>query len=104
MALIWKERRKPDLDGAKFSTQRCVTYIVLLIFFIVVWQVLLGPNQDQSERSMILQTVINVTLLALGFWLGSSKSGQELSALKAAPQPDVSVQVETANVTTGEKK
>ena len=32
---------------------------------------------DQSERSMVLQTVINLTFLAAGFWLGSSKGAAD---------------------------
>jgi sulfite exporter TauE/SafE len=69
------ERRKTDLDSEKFSTQRTVTYCLLGIFAGVVSAVLW--QSDQSERSMILQTVINLTLLAVGYWLGASKQGQE---------------------------
>lgn len=70
------ERRAPFVvDEAKFSTQRVVTYIVLLIFIAVTVNVLLG--HDQAERSTIIQTVINFAMLALGFWLGASKQSQE---------------------------
>lgn len=69
------ERRSTDLDGAKFSTQRAVTYVLLGVFIGVTITVLY--QNDQSERSMILQTVINLTLLAVGFWLGASKQGQD---------------------------
>lgn len=66
------DRRRPFFaDEAKFSTQRVVTYIVLLIFSAVTVNVLFGI--DQAERSTILQTVINLTFLACGFWLGASK-------------------------------
>lgn len=69
------ERRKFEPDQEKFSTQRTVTYCLLLIFAVtggwVLWQ------NDQSERSMVLQTVINLTLLAVGYWLGASKQGQD---------------------------
>lgn len=66
------ERRAPFVvDEAKFSTQRLVTYIILLIFSAVTYSVLTG--EDQAERSTIIQTVINFTMLALGFWLGTSK-------------------------------
>lgn len=86
------ERRAPFVvDEAKFSTQRLVTYIILLIFAAVTSSVLLG--NDQAERSTIIQTVINFTMLALGFWLGTSKSSadKEITAAKileaAAPKP-----------------
>ena len=64
-----------EVDQEKFSTQRAVTYFLLLLFSIttgfVMWQ------NDQSERSMVLQTIINLTLLAVGYWLGASKQGQD---------------------------
>lgn len=69
------ERRKTDLDSEKFSTQRAVTYALLLIFSATAAWVLY--QNDQSERSMILQTVINLTLLSVGYWLGASKQGQD---------------------------
>jgi len=70
------ERRAPFVvDEAKFSTQRVVTYVILLIFAAVTANVLLG--QDQAERSTIIQTVINFAMLALGFWLGTSKSSAD---------------------------
>lgn len=72
------ERRKFDGDQAKFSTQKVVTYILLLIFASVTANVLAG--QDQAERSMLLQTVINLTLLAVGYWLGSSKAATDTNA------------------------
>lgn len=66
------ERRQPStLESEKFATQKLVTYILLMIFAAVVTNVLSGA--DQAERSMLLQTVINLTLLAVGYWLGSSK-------------------------------
>jgi hypothetical protein len=72
-----EERRKQpfQVDEAKFSTQRLVTYVLLLIFACVVGIVFLGD--DQAERSTVLQTVINFTMLALGFWLGTSKSSAD---------------------------
>lgn len=69
------ERRKTDLDSEKFSTQRAVTYALLGIFATTAAWVLY--QNDQSERSMILQTVINLTLLSVGYWLGASKQGQD---------------------------
>ena len=70
------ERRVPWIaDEAKFATQRLVTYVLLLIFACVVAAVFLGT--DQAERSTVLQTVINFTMLALGFWLGTSKSSAD---------------------------
>ena len=62
-------------DEAKFSTQRLVTYVILIIFTAVVANVLIG--QDQAERSTIIQTVINFAMLSIGFWLGTSKSSAD---------------------------
>ena len=114
------ERRQPFIpDQAKFSTQREVTYVLLVIFAAVVFAVLY--QNDQSERSMILQTVINLTLLAVGYWLGASKAaadqGQAMSRIAEASGPaaaaaasaangspiktdTVNVDAQTANVTT----
>lgn len=73
------DRRIPfQVDEAKFSTQRFVTYCLLIIFSAVTANVLIG--NDQAERSTILQTVINFTMLAIGFWLGTSKSDVDKSA------------------------
>lgn len=75
------ERRRVDkdhpfeADQEKFSTQRTVTYCLLLIFACTAAAVLY--QADQSERSMVLQTIINLTLLAVGYWLGASKQGQD---------------------------
>jgi hypothetical protein len=68
------ERRKQpfQMDEAKFSTQKIVTFALLLIFATVVESIFLYST-DPSERSTVLQTVINFTMLAVGFWLGSSK-------------------------------
>ena len=72
-----QERRKPFVvDEAKFDTQRLVTYVLLLIFAGVTVAVF-WPGGDQSERSTMMQTVINFTMLALGFWLGTSKSSAD---------------------------
>lgn len=74
-----ERRRSPFVvDEEKFSTQRTVTYALLCIFTSTAAWVLY--QNDQSERSMILQTVINLTLLAVGYWLGASKQGQDASA------------------------
>lgn len=76
------ERREPQAsDELKLSTQRLVTYIVLMIFASVVANVLVG--QDQAERSTIIQTVINFTMLALGFWLGTSKGSVDKDATRS---------------------
>lgn len=116
------DRKEPSLlDQAKFSTQREVTYVLLVIFAGVVVEVLL--NNDQSERSMVLQTVINLTLLAVGYWLGASKAaadqGQAMSRIAEGSAPataaavaaaapsvsplkadDVTINAETATVNT----
>ncbi len=73
------ERRQPfAADEAKFSTQRLVTYGLLLIFTAVVTNVLLGD--DQAERSTIIQTVINFMTFVVGFWLGTSKAAADNQA------------------------
>ena len=71
------ERRQTPfaVDQEKFSTQRTVTYFLLLVFAATTAWVLY--KDDQSDRSMMLQTVINLTLLAVGYWLGASKQGQD---------------------------
>jgi len=105
-----KERRAPFLaDEAKFSTQKFVTYIVLLIFAAVTANVLIGI--DQAERSTIIQTVINFTMLALGFWLGSSKSSadKDVTAARLArdsvtPGPETPAGVVPAAEVVKEKK
>ena len=70
--------RRANVDDQKMSTQRFVTYALLLIFSAVTAAVFLGT--DQAERSTILQTVINLTLIAVGFWLGSSKGSMDKDA------------------------
>lgn len=76
--MIGEERRSRgtfEVDQEKFATQRSVTFILLGVFIGVTIQVLY--QNDQSERSMILQTVINLTLLAVGYWLGASKQAAD---------------------------
>lgn len=72
------KRVNNSLDEAKFSTQKIVTLILLVIFAAVTANVLAGT--DQAERSTILQTVINLTILAAGYWLGSSKAATDSNA------------------------
>lgn len=92
------KRRLFDLDGAKFSTQKTITYILLAIFSAVTANVLW--TNDQSERSMILQTVINLTLLGVGYWLGSSKgatdSNEAIGKIAAAAAPSTAAAVAAA--------
>lgn len=77
-----RERRRVfTTDEAKFNTQKTVTYILLVIFAAVTVNVLLGG--DQSERSTIIQTVINLGVMAVGYWLGSNKAADTI-ANKAA--------------------
>ncbi len=86
-----EDRRQPFAeDAAKFSTQRLVTYALLLIFTAVVANVLLV--NDQAERSTIIQTVINFMTFVVGFWIGTSKSAADKDAsatriLEAAVPP-----------------
>jgi hypothetical protein len=105
------DRRAPFvIDEAKFSTQRVVTYAILLIFAgvtaAVFWQ------NDPAERSDLKQAVINFTMLAIGFWLGSSKSSADkdasMSRIAESTKPpgspittdDVKIDAQTATVTT----
>lgn len=88
---VAKERRAPFfLDEAKFSTQKVVTYALLLMFTGVCANVLMGA--DQAERSMVLQTIINFTMMAIGFWLGTSKGevdkAASMSRIAEASQPN----------------
>ena len=71
------EKRQKPFDGAeaKFSTQRLVTYVLLLIFTAVVANVLL--INDQAERSTIIQTVINFMTFVVGYWIGASKAATD---------------------------
>jgi len=70
------DRRSPDDE--KLATQRFVTYLLLIIFTAVTAAVFVG--QDHAERSTIMQTVINFTMIAVGFWLGSSKTSADKDA------------------------
>ena len=95
------ERRKVpfSLDEEKFSTQKVVTYMIFLAFYAVIINVLF-MTQDQSERSMILQTVINLTFLAAGFWIGTSKGAadardQMAKMLQPQPESKVTTTIET---------
>ena len=95
-----KERRQSFVaDAEKFSTQRNVTYFLLLLFAAVSAAVFYA--NDQAERSMILQTIINFTMLAIGFWLGTSKGSADkeasMSRIAEATSP-IPANVETVNV------
>lgn len=76
-APIVDRREQPFIaDQSKFATQRTITYVLLGVFIGVSFNVILFGT-DQSERSIIIQTMINLVLLAVGFWLGSSKQSQD---------------------------
>jgi len=87
--MIIERRSLPfSVDQEKFTTQRCITYLLILIFASVVAEVLW--RNVETERSTVLQTVINLTMLAVGYWLGASKQGQDQAQAiseiaKAAP-------------------
>jgi predicted Na+-dependent transporter len=73
---VSEERRKPfAVDQEKFATQRAISYLLILIFAAVVSEVLW--RNVETERSTVLQTVINLTMLAVGYWLGASKQGHD---------------------------
>lgn len=69
------ERR---IEEARLRTQRLVTYAILLYFTALLANVLMG--EDQAERSSLLQTVTNLTMIAVGYWLGSSKNSMDKDA------------------------
>jgi hypothetical protein len=74
-----EQRQTPFvIEEAKFSTQRVVTYVLLAIFAGVTAAVFF--QNDQSERSTVLQTIINLTFLASGYWLGASKGAADMTA------------------------
>lgn len=104
------ERRQSFLiDREKFATQRNVTYYLLLVFAGVTVAVF-WPGGDQSERSTMMQTVINFTMLALGYWLGSSKGSIDKDASisriaeASAPTAAAAVAAASAPIKTDEVK
>lgn len=87
-----EERRKVPfaIDESKFSMQKVVTYMIFMCFAAIIINVIF-MTQDQSERSMVLQTTINLAFMAAGFWLGASKGAadaREQMAKMLQPQPD----------------
>jgi uncharacterized membrane protein len=90
---VVKERRHaPWLpDEAKFVTQRTVTVFILLIFAGVCGWVFY-QDANESERATVLQTVINLAILVVSYWMGSSKGAadnrDQLNKL-IGPQPVV---------------
>lgn len=93
--MTFVEKRKTPflLDESKFSMQKVVTYMIFLCFSAVLVNVLF-MGQDQSERSMVLQTTINLAFMAAGFWLGASKGASDARdqmAKMLQPQPDSTV-------------
>jgi hypothetical protein len=103
------ERRQPFLiEQEKFSTQKIVTYFLLVLFACVTVAVFWRDND--AERSTVLQTIINFTMLAIGFWLGSSKGAvdnrEQLNKIMASPvqADEVKIDSEKTTVTTGDAK
>ncbi len=94
------EHRVQNLDAAKFSTQREVTYVLLVIFAGVVVTVLW--QNDQSERSMIIQTVINLGTAATFYWIGASKAAADSSQAmtRIAEASPMSPTVQTGTIST----
>ncbi len=76
-----ERRSSVILEEAKLSTQRNVTFFLLILLAGVTIAVFMGT--DQSERSTQQQTIINLAMLAVGFWLGSSKSSADKDASMA---------------------
>lgn len=100
MEFIKKRAADFSPDQEKFSTQRAVTYLIILIF--AATTAFVFYNNDQSERSMVLQTIINLTLLAVGYWLGASKQAQD-QAHGPAANPAVAMDVKADNLTVNEQ-
>ncbi len=97
--------RRANADEQKLSTQRFVTYVLLIIFAAENAYVFSGT--DQAERSTMMQTVINFTMLAVGFWLGSSKSSADkdasLSRIVEGVAPPTNGTSKPASLTQGDK-
>lgn len=75
--MIPERRAEPfQADEAKFITQKTVTVFILLIFAGVCGWVFY-QDANPSERSTVLQTIINLTVMAVGYWLGSSKGAAD---------------------------
>lgn len=72
-----KERRFLA-EEEKFSTQRVVSYCVMIIFTAVTAWILHFGTQDQ--KSIIIQTVINLVIGVVAFWIGSSKGSADKEA------------------------
>jgi uncharacterized membrane protein YwzB len=67
------ERRQEE---QKYAIQRLVTLILLLIFTGVTVASFVGA--DQAERSTVIQTTVNLLMLAVGYWFGKSTSSSSL--------------------------
>lgn len=101
------ERRQFQADEAKFVTQKTVTVFILFIFAGVCGWVFY-QDQNASERATVLQTVINLAILAVSYWMGSSKGAadnrDQLNKL-ITPVPGTTTTVSTpSNVTVTEEK
>ena len=96
------------MEEAKLSTQRNVTYILLALLASITVAVFLG--EDKSERSTQQQTIINLAMLGVGFWLGSSKGSADKDASMAriaeasAPVAAAAVAAASAPIKTDEVK
>lgn len=102
---LFERRFNPEEE--KFSTQRLVTYAIILIFTgVAAWILFYGTVE---QRSIIIQCIIGLMIGVVTFWIGSSKGAadnrEQLN--KLIPPPDAtSVQVSTPSnvvVTTEEK-
>jgi hypothetical protein len=74
---VIERRQVPwQADEAKFVTQKLVTIFILAIFGSVCFWVFY-QDANASERSTMMQTVINLTVMAVGYWLGASKAAAD---------------------------
>lgn len=87
-----KERRAPFIaEQQKFSTQKFMSYCVVLLFTAVTsWILSYGTSE---QKSIIIQTIIGLMIGVVAFWIGSSKGSAdkeaELQQIRKAETPQV---------------
>ena len=69
------EERRFDSDAARFRSQYVLTLLILAVFAGVNWAVFM--TGDKGMMTAMVQSDIALTLLAAGFWFGSSKGSAD---------------------------